>query len=447
MENVDFDAEQAPRRAVLMESASGCSLFFVTVVFACFVGGHFASALRLPSFVHESNELFPLDHSRLNSSVEVEITLSLLREHHRSVAMRGFLLRGFASGNWTLPVDVAVRMAFLRGRVVWNLTTVPSRRLAIDFRQGDARSGGFDVVDAKVKGYDSVALRVTISARLESLMALSFRWTFWDQTAVNYLRVALFFMSGLNVYMLVLFLVFVRFDSEIFTQVFCIFIGCVAAVASNPFALIQWQGSDPGIADCMLMSFAVAMFRLFCFAQVDIVRSHETNPNLVVLILLVIVLCAYAAIDAAAFFARWQTLCGRKALARIGPSELSCIGVYTALVALVTLLGVLRFDESSGRRLAVFTMLLWVDVAASWANQLVIGMGVFTILPELVHALVPLHGIAFSLFLFQSDDPVMYHQMKEGTGSDDGLMVEEISPDDDQEDGFESSPASSQQPQ
>jgi hypothetical protein len=252
--------------------------------------------------------------------------------------------------------------------------------------------------------------------------------------------VTLFFMSGLNAYILVLFLVFVKFDSEIFTQIFCIMIGCAGILASNPFSLIRWQGGDPGIADCVLMSLAVAMFRVFCLAQIDIVRCRGTNPNLVVLILLVIMFCAYAAIDTASFFDRWQTLSGRRELVRIGVSELWCVAVHTALAALMTLLGMLRFDESSGRRLAVLATLLWADVAASWANQLVVRMGAFTILPELVRALVPLHGTALSLFLFQSDDGVTYQPMKEDTGSGDGLMVEEISCHDEEAGGLESGP-------
>jgi hypothetical protein len=185
-------------------------------------------------------------------------------------------------------------------------------------------------------------------------------------------------MSAFAAYMLFLFVVYLRFDSEIFTQIACIALG-VAAVVAGPLALPLYVG----------------VFRLFCLLQLDLIARRAVVPG---------IWTACIALGGAAFEA-----------------------VYS-LVAVAWL--VAGFLARTSRRFALFACLVVGDVAGSWLAR---GME-RSVLQIMLEAALPVTGGAFVVFLLHSSAEREYQQIDEKEGPEQGLVVEEISSK--AEDGF-----------
>jgi hypothetical protein len=75
--------------------------------------------------------------------------------------------------------------------------------------------------------------------------------------------------------------------------------------------------------------------------------------------------------------------------------------------------------------MSLFSLFVWIDIIANWANGLLFRAFKMSVVPEILWLVVPLHGTAFALFVFHSAEYQSYEGMEASAEDDRGLMPED----------------------
>jgi hypothetical protein len=351
-------------------TGSFVSIFSVLVLF---VVVQLVAAARAPPFVSIRDDYFAPNVSSRNTTLEIDITLSRFASQ-RLVDVNCSVQRKRGSVA-TLAGLFATRGNFFRGR---QSPMRLSRGFTATFRGDSDRSEFFPILRQPIAAFDAVSLRVSVTSDFDVIDGLVFRWSFVDPATPMYVTSVRCLMSAFAAFVLVLFVVRLRFDAEAFTQVACIALG-VAAVVAGPLALQPY----------------VRVFRLFCLLQLELSVRRALVPG---------IWAACVALGGAAFQP-----------------------VYSLAAAAWVVAG-LRGLMS--RRFVLFAGLVVGDVAGSWLARRMET----SVLQIMLEAALPMTGGAFAVFLLHTTPEKEYQQIDEGEGLGQGLAVEEISSK--AEDGF-----------
>jgi hypothetical protein len=237
-------------------------------------------------------------------------------------------------------------------------------------------------------------------------------------------------MSALVLYMLIVYLVHLRFGADRFTGISAITLGLSGVLASNPADLLLGLTTD--FAGVVLMSCYVSLFRLFCLCQLAMIAQERTAPHIAVLVIFAGYFGFYTAIETTtnfrlpAFFQDFENiLTNTEQLAWL-------LGSYSGIATIFVALALARSRAASQQKLYWFSFLLLADVGGNWGalwSSLRCSKFAWSVVPMVIRAAIPLTGGAFSLFLLHSTDEHEYQQIKEDASEEheEELAVDEIS--------------------
>lgn len=217
--------------------------------------------------------------------------------------------------------------------------------------------------------------------------------------------------------MLTVYISYLSFGSDAFTEVLCLTLGITGTISSNPLAFFV----DSGLSDCVLLSAFVTFFRMFCFLQIELVRGRKSNLNMLFLAISCTFFGFYGTVDAAAAFDRGQLYMDIEAeLHTVLPTEALLINLnwgYAAGSGLWALLAFVQGRKWAQARFWVLIALVAMGLAATWFSRIycitshVLG---YSVMPGMVYAAVHMVAAAFVLFFFHSQGGIGYKPIVEG---------------------------------
>jgi hypothetical protein len=226
-------------------------------------------------------------------------------------------------------------------------------------------------------------------------------------------------------YMTLVHLAFLNCSFDVWTQVFLLVLGAAGTVASNPFGLL-WRSMGGAAVGQFFLELYIAFFRMFAFAQLEMVGRKRAAPRPPLLVAAVIFFGALAGTDSSVELTRAHP---RQAGARLW-TALTALNVCYLVLAVVA--AILAWHFSGGwscHRVVFFGACLAVDAGACLSTRLMGWVGsefAFSIVPRTVKAAFPLTAGAFAVFLMQADAGLEYQQVDDVDEISD-LAVDEIS--------------------
>jgi hypothetical protein len=287
---------------------------------------------------------------------------------------------------------------------------IPFTNLTIAFENESDTSETFSVYSCEIENFDRLNLKLFIQADLSRLSALQLNWSHANPSGFLQLRMASMAISGLFVYITLLFCFLLKFDSEIFTQIFCIGLGVLGALTSNPIGCSRRSDFQFAADDTFLLALYTAAFRGFCVAQFDIVRTFGIRPNLFLVALAAVLGFCDAIAPNIYFLAAYSTLA-------------------------TVLVGAAALTNSDRRRLTVFAVLAAVDVGGRCLAGQMAAAFPMSVIPDALRRAAPLHAGAFAIFVMHCDRPRRYSPV---TDWEEGieLSADALSSGDAEEEGF-----------
>jgi hypothetical protein len=290
LEEVKLAPQEPADSHFFLENASTSSLVVSLLILSVFVVAHARTALRAPSVLAHKEEYYALSMSPRKGTADVDVTLTQLTPGHRFIRLNGSLVPKNASANFTIPVNISIRVQCLNDSIVTSADLPDAKSYAdLVYIAGQNHTSFFPVAHVSTGDIDVFRVRTSLTFDFTKFAGFLFRWEFANADTESYERSSKVLTSFLIGYRLVLFVLYLKFDSESFTQLFLVLIGL------SGFFVSYSQSSNH-----MFMSAFQALFRLFLLAQLEILRSHSTSPPAALLLGVGVVFAAYAALQAAA---------------------------------------------------------------------------------------------------------------------------------------------------
>jgi hypothetical protein len=439
---VEFGEPAAHHGRFFVDSAPPRSILAVFLVLALFIGIHVAVAWRAPKIITYTDDRFALREGEGNASIDLDLAYSQLDELHRFLDVNCTVVKRVPSSrNVGLDVDIGSRSVFLKNETVVNSVSSKPQTVKIEFLGGSKTSSSFTIMHREVHDYDSVRLRLTITTDFESIEAFAFRSSFANPSAFAFSKAARIFLALLLGYMLVVYLSFLSFDEEIFTELFCILLGVTGILACNPLTLFLRSGESARLSDHVFLAAFVALFRMFLLLQLELIRGRSASPNVLLVFLAAVFFCGYATVDAGASFDRALLFADAETERMIVlPTEALFIDfdiAYTVVFGLWLFLALIHSRGFAGKRLFVVAALTVVGMMAVVFSHLVCvrtAAFAYTLLPTMVYSTVHMVAAAFALFFLHSDGEPHYKPILAGEESLE--IADEISSGDAIEEGF-----------
>jgi hypothetical protein len=421
-----------------LDSASFKSIATTLFVLVCLLSLHLFFTYRMPTMRSYKDEYFPLTDVEPGYPLELELSLDLLNAVHRFVQVNCTLIRRRPSPkNSIFVLEYSSRIIFLKKSVTTNAIDFSNEKLRLNFWEGGQWTNSFTILHKEVGEFDSIAMHFSFSAEFDEIDGMSFRWCYGNPLAMKASRISKYLLSVLVFYMLIVYISYLTFDKDFFTQVCCLILGTAGVFASNPFSVLFERFSGAQMFDYVLMAFFIACFRFFCILQIDLIRSGRHVPNLFLTITCGIFFAVYATFDAAASFDRAQYI------AVVDPDlELSMPTAnvlealhmtYGVMLAVVSIVALLMSNGFARRRLFVFILFGVAGLGATIFAQVICPQRKVysdSLFPEMLHTVLHMITGAFLLFLMRSDPQQEYDMLNprvEVNGGDGALQVEEVS--------------------
>jgi hypothetical protein len=427
LESIEILSPQTPKPPSFVDAAPTASLIATFLIFIAFVVGHISSAARTPPFLQVSDEFFRLNHSLFTSLVEIPLAIDSVSPDHQAIQINCSLVRAQFESVQELPVVFSVHMQF-ENRSKPISTRVAHKRLSLPFANGSSQSAPFTLIGQGANSFTSVSLNVTIETDLHKLDGIAFRWSFGDPSGIRQFRIALCVISAFTICMAILYGTW-SFKSEQFASAILPVLTILGIISCVPLNLVVGKRLIASLPNQFLGAIQAGVFRVFCLGQLDIVSTHSNRPHTVVIVALSIFFVIYSVFDASALYDRLLAL---EAQIDAPPSiHIFCLQLgYSVLSALLGILALVRADEYSRKRLAVFGAIVFVDLLAIWCEYAITISGQFALstVPLILHMAVPLNGGAFAILLVsEADEKSEYARMDEDNGDQELCADEETS--------------------
>jgi hypothetical protein len=293
----------------------------------------------------------------------------------------------------------------------------------VDFSEDSKRSDPFSVLNKEIAGYDMLHLKLTVATDFRLMDGLGFRWSFANPAALQYRAAVRVLIAS----MLVVYVSFLAVDRRAFTELWCVPIGVTGVLTANPLALLP---SSPAVrmSDHVFMAAYVAVLRMFCLVQIELVRCRSLPPNFELTVAVGCFFVCYAIIDAAASFDRAH-LQGdiHTDIDILLPNEelLKWIHwLYGAMLVTWAALAHMRSNGYAQRRLLVFGVFAAMQfVVALFSQVACVRYHILqsTIVPSMLYSAVHVTLGAFAIFVMRTDRRGAYVTVEkcEGIGEAD----------------------------
>jgi hypothetical protein len=244
--------------------------------------------------------------------------------------------------------------------------------------------------------------------------------------------------------MLGVFLVYVKFDSEVFIQIFLFIMGVFGLLASNPLSIV-WRPRKTRVADHLLPAFFIAAYRMFLVLEMNLLAARKSVVSPRITILLVVAFGLYAALEGSASYDRAvSTAVGRPTTTVLLSSERIAVwghGIYVFVSVLSFSIAGRKFESGNIRRFTFFGLSIFLSGTVTIVTRvyLVIRLKhVWSIVPGLFYSAVHATLVAMALFFMHHAGGMEYKVIENELleAANTGLDIEEISEGEDSEDGF-----------
>jgi hypothetical protein len=352
----------------------------------------------------------------VNGSLEFDLTLSGLQEDHRFVEIRCALVRRRKpTQHLTSTVLFSPHFTFRHNFTIVHQLLNPKQSSTVEFDVGTFESTPFTILNYPIKKFNSIDIRIVIAGSFNPIESCTFHWTFANPIAQRSLQLSRAVMSLLPIFMLALFSLLLQFNPDTFTQLFCFVLGITGVVGSNPLGAIFSRNTAVSPVDHILLSVYVALFRLFCAVQLDIVRRGQPTPDPLFCLQLGTFLSFFVTVSAVASFERAQ-----QPFATLLPSEqrLFCQEICFFVIIVVLIWKTLKAAQvGSLRRIVVFTTFILVDLIGRIGLMKVIDK----VWPYIMQTGIPISCGAFAIFLLHPSAGQPYEQIKSAPANSLGI--------------------------
>jgi hypothetical protein len=423
---VELAANPSAGSSFFIDSASCWSLFRASAMLTGFFVMHLYAALQAPPVFSRNHEFFPVNKTA-GTSKNVDITISELQSLHRFVAVNCSLVADSTVRGRVLPITVNVRRVLLLNLAV---KSEADFTIARDLHFVSGSSESFEVAHIPVSGIDTLQLRLSLQASYSGISGFQFHWTFVNPITDRYRNSVNLLLSFLMGYTLVVFALYLEFDSESFTQFFMLALGLLGVAAANPLNLLLPEPATPRMADSLLMALFTAVYRMFLLIELELLRSRSASPNAVFLIVLGMFFCFYATVDAVAMFDRQsQLMCAEAEGPVVFPTETMVMWTHAAYVGvslLYLLVAVAMNDAATVRRLWFFGLSVVVTGAVTVVTQIVFVVQnwfMYSVVPTMAFASVHVMFAAMTVFLLHSGGEPEYKDLVDEGGGHEAKNI------------------------
>jgi hypothetical protein len=380
---------------------------------------HLFMSHRAPRIIDSKDEFFRFVDLETNTTIDIDIVLSLLETRHRFLDVNCTLARRRpAPRRLELEVIASWKTTFFKRTTVVGSATSNPETIKVEFLNDSNLGTPITILHRPVDDFDTAKTKIALTTDFEGIEGLQFKSIYLNPSAFSMSRASRFLLSILLGYMLTVYVSYLSFDSDALTEVFCLMLGITGVISSNPLAFMR----DSGLSDCVLLSVFVTLFRLFCFLQMELLRGRKSSLNMLFLVLSCAFFGLYGTVDAAAAFERGQLYLDIEAeLDTVLPTEALLVNLnwaYAAVCGLWALLAFVQGRKWAQARFWVLVGLMATGLAATWFSRIFcITNRAFgdSVLPEMVYAVAHMASAAFVLFFFHSQGGIGYEPIVEGS--------------------------------
>jgi hypothetical protein len=360
----DFaDVELAPNvnagSHFFIETSTGWSLFTTSLLLATFVIMHVWAALHGPAFISHKDEFFPINETKENASYDVDVALTQLRPAHRFVGLNGSLIGKIQDKERDLFVELSHRATTYNASKPLDIGKDERQQFYIHFTPDSNKSSSFHLGKVLIGDIvDQVQIRLTVQCDYTDILGFHFRWDYFTANVEKYTQTSKLLLSLLLAYMVGVFAFYLTFDAESWTQIFVLVLGVTGILSSNPIMYLFPSASGLRVADFILMSVYIAVFRMFLLLQLELLRSRKTAPNILLAVFIGLFFAFHATVDAAANYDRKNhVLQLGSEVAIVLQTEFAAMitdGVYVAVSLIWLIVAIVMNANTNVRRLWYF---------------------------------------------------------------------------------------------
>jgi hypothetical protein len=439
--DVEIDDQTDLHSHFFVDRAHPRSIFAILIILSIFAAAHIAVSYRAPKILSYSEISFAIDEGQGNSTIDLDVMFSGLYEDHRFLDVNCTFVRRYPPlRSISQEIEIASRSAFRKNETVVATMGTNPQSMKLEFVSGSRMSDSFRIMHREVRDYDHAHVRLTIATDFDPIDRLVFKSCFANPSAFHFSRVTKLLLAILLGYMMMVYLSFLSFDGDLFTELFCVLLGLSGVLSCNPLTLFLPSPGSVRLSDHVLLATFVALFRMFCLLQLEVIRARSSAPNVGVVVILAVFFCCYATVDAAASFDRAMLFADAETETSVVlPTETLVINFdwgFTAIFGSWFLLALIHSQGFAGKRLWVVTVLASAGIAAAaFAHGFCLQTGTFayTLLPSMVHATVHMLGAGFVIFFLHGGEGSRYASI---VAEDGGPIADAMTSGDEMEEGF-----------
>lgn len=429
--DVDLAPNQKGGSHFFIEGSTKLSLITTLGMMAVFLAMHAYAAFKAPPLLAVKEDYFKLNSSEGNVSIDVDVTLSQLLDSHRFISINGSLVAKDANLKKEMSATLSTRTTSLKNFAIVHNDQDDRHTVNLAWKGGCNRSTGFFVDRSDVVGVDTLQVRMSMQTDYTGLDGFLFTWSFANPSAEKYARSAKLLMSFLVGYMLVVFVFYLKFDAESFSQIYLLVLGVAGVMASNPLGLLLGDSVGVRIADQVLLAAFVALVRLFTLLEFEMLRKHEVKVPTWLLLVLLVVFGIYATIDATAGYDRHSHIVhAEQAAAVVLQSEVFALcghAIYFVGGLVWCILAWVSNQGANPRRMGYFAFVFCLgSVATLVLNGLCVvkNWGMYSVVREMLFISVQITIASITMFLLHSGGGPEYLEV--GEAAKKGVAQEDI---------------------
>jgi hypothetical protein len=268
-------------------------LLFLSVFFVL----HLLAAIWRPSDYARKDEFYTPQIPEGSSTYNADVTLAGLQPSHCFVRLNFSLLSETISNTSTVEFDIVFRVAQVSKFFVTRSQSLEFRKLTAQFPKGKNRSSSHRLLQVPVHKMDAFQGRLTIQTDFEKIRGFALSWEFFNPSAVRFVRVARLLSSVLIAYLLIVFLFYSKFESELWTQYFLVAVAVAGIFVSNPIGFVARFEWSLFVSSDLLPAVFLGVYRMFLLLELELLRARSITPNPQFVAYVAIFCCLHAFVD------------------------------------------------------------------------------------------------------------------------------------------------------
>jgi hypothetical protein len=415
----DADVELIPKvfsdSTFFLERAQFLQILTSILVFLAFLCVHLSAACHPPTVFSHRETFIPVEPFLGVTSYNVEVSITALRPFHRFVAVNCSLV----SNSSILERDFEILLTQRTTRVLNSnpILVDPDENISgvVHFVPGVNLSSSLRVVSSVIADLDELRLRVIAQANYRGIDGFQFRWDFFNPTADSYSKNCELVLSLLMCYITAVFVNYLKFDDEFWTQVALLGVGLSGAISSNPIGHFLSTDSELRITDHFLMGTFIALFRMFLLMELELLRTRKSAPNHILIGIMALFFLVYLAIDVSANYDRQNVILHTDIdVTEILEMERAVIfmdALYVEVSIIYLIVAVVMNGGVNLRRLTLIGVIIVATGAATLFRHtycLLMKVGVFSVGPQIAFTGVHITFAALAIFFLRCYDESEY---------------------------------------